>query len=150
MQPVVAPDGTVLVVVASELFAVSPAGTTLWKWEGGVMMHALVVRGPQVFVVRTESAPHAPPMMGERQQFAVEVVALSLASGAVQWRREMPAMVSGIETAGDRVYVLAGGGGSMMNGMPGMGRGNRPDAGTPALTALDAATGTVLWTLSLE
>jgi outer membrane protein assembly factor BamB len=123
-------DGT------AELIAVSPAGAQLWKWEGGAAMHTLAVAGGQVIVVRGATTM----MMGNQQQ----IVALSLSSGTVQWRRDVTGVVSGIRAEGDRVYVVTG-------GMPAAGRVMRPvTVPDTTLVALHAATGAVLWTTALK
>ena len=135
MQPVVAPDGTVLVTTMSitpdyrmtaELVAVSAAGTRLWTWEGGAMMHTVAVGGTRVIVARNGGSTGM-PMFGNPTG-TEEIVALSLATGTVQWRRELTGFASGIEVSGNRVYVVT--------------RAN--------LMALDANTGAVLWTTALR
>ena len=148
MQPVIASDGTVLVVrplmtsdyrATTELVAISANGVALWKWEGGAMMHTVTVSGNRVFVTRNTGAA------------AEEVTALSLANGAVQWRRELQGGVSGLQASGDRLYVVSGMTGSgMYPGMPQRGRVVRPWTNEVTLTVLDVATGTVLWTVVLK
>ena len=148
MQPVIAPDGTVLVVrplmtsdyrATTELVAVSANGVALWKWEGGAMTHTIAVSGDRVFVTRNTASG------------AEEVTALSLASGAVQWRRELQGGVSGLQVAADRLYVVSGMmGNGMYPGMPQRGRVVRPWTNEVSLTVMDAATGTVLWTVVLK
>lgn len=152
MQPVVAPDGTVLVTrpvlasdyrMSSELIAISPAGVQLWKWNGGTAMHAVSVAGTRVFASRYVSA-------GATGSVTQEVVALSLATGAVLWRQTISGSISAIEPSGDRVYVVSGGMGGMMGGMSSRGSMGRPVFGESKLTALNAATGDVLWTVTLK
>ena len=146
MQPVVAPDGTVLVTAMSisadyrmtaELVAISPAGTRLWSWEGGAMMHSIAVGGTRVIVARNGGGI-AMPMFGDSPG-PQEIVALSLATGTVQWRRELSGFASGIEVSGNRVYVVTGAVAAMM-----------PGRGGASLVALDANTGAVLWTTALR
>ena len=155
MRPMVAPDGTVLVIrpssttdfrMTAELVAISPAGTQLWKWEGAARMHAVAFSATRAFVVKGNASAMRGPMMGGGTA-KDEVVALALSNGAVQWQRELSGSVDGIEVAGDRVYVTTGFAGAMQGRM----FGTRPGAGgEPSLVALDAATGVVLWTVALK
>lgn len=155
MRPVVAPDGTILVNtptmttdyrVSVKLRAISPAGKTLWTWNAPAMMHSITFGGSRIYVA-TNSGSNSmwPPMLGAGS-WRQEIVALSLADGNVQWRREFSGIVGGIEVAGDRLYVVVGS--SMMNGIMMPGRGTGPNAGE--LAALDAATGVVLWSVDLD
>ena len=155
MEPVVAPDGTVIVIrpsiatdyrMTTELIAVSPAGTQLWKWEGGAGMSVFAVAGGRVIVARGAASGTTAPGMPMHGIFAAagEIVALSLTGGTVQWRRDVTGIVSGIRAEGDRVYVVTG-------GMPAAGRVMRPvTALDTTLVALNAATGAVLWSTTLK
>lgn len=155
MPPIVAPDGTVIVArnamtadyrMTTEWIAVSPAGTQLWKWEGGAGMNVSAVAGGRLIVAKTAaSGTTAPgvPMHGSIGMTG-EIVALSLSSGTVQWRRDVTGVVLGIRAEGDRVYVVTG-------GIPAMGRVMRPTfAPETTLVALNAATGTVIFTTTLK
>lgn len=147
MQPVVAPDGTVLVTrpvvsqspmqnpmqspMSWQVVAVSPNGVTLWTFDAAAMMQTLAIRDGRVFLAGGD-----------------EIVALSLATGAVQWRRDVTGTPMGVETAANRVYVVTRAGMVTRNMM---GRGSMHGGSSDAtLYALDAATGTVLWTLELK
>lgn len=152
MQPVVAPNGTVLVTrpilgtdyrMSNELIAISADGVQLWKWNGGAAMHAVSVAGTRVLASRYGSA-------GAGGSVTQEVVALSLATGAEEWRRAISGSIMAIEPSGDRVYVVSGGMGGMMGGMSMRGSLGRPTFGESKLTALNAATGDVLWTVTLK
>jgi outer membrane protein assembly factor BamB len=154
MQPVVAPDGTVLVkrpVFSStngmtvDLVAVSPSGVMRWTWQSGAAMHSLAVSDTRVYVVASVARPASTPMMG-RGANAQEVVALALGTGAVQWRRELAGSISGVEVSDDRLYVLLNANRSSSS-VPHMSRAV-PDP--PALVALDAATGAIVWSVTLQ
>ncbi|HEX6086188.1 MAG TPA: PQQ-binding-like beta-propeller repeat protein [Thermoanaerobaculia bacterium] len=144
MQPVVASDGTVLVQrPALGLVAVSPAGVTRWTWDAGIAMHSITVSAERVLVVDNSARQGTPPMMGRGPATtSQEIVALSLATGAVQWRRDVAGMVSGITPAGDRLYVVTVSAGAIMHRGAG--------SGATTLLALDAASGVVLWSIELR
>ena len=152
MQPVVAPDGTVVVKrpavsltgMTMDLVAVSPSGAVRWTWESAAVMHAIVLSETRVFVAVSASRPASHPMAGRGAQ-AEEVAALTLATGAVQWKQQLPGPVAGIEAAGDRVYALLSAGSSTSRGHM-----FRDTAGPATLVALDAATGAILWTTPLQ
>ena len=156
MEPRIAPDGTILVMrpsitaeyrMQNEVIAVSRNGATLWKWEGSPTMHSLAVSPSRVFVAGARSATMMP---GPTPTFKDEIVALSLSTGAVQWRQEISGAVSAMEVSGDRIYVITGTmSGMTVPGMPMTGRVMR----TPMemiLIAVDAGTGAILWTASLK
>jgi outer membrane protein assembly factor BamB len=154
MQPLVAPDGTVLVKrpvfsptngMTVDLVAVSPSGVMRWTWESGAAMHSMAVSETRVFVAGSVARQPSTPMMG-RGTNAQEVVALALGTGAVQWRRELGGPISGVEVSSDRVYVVLGSGGASSS-MPHMAR---VVPGSPTLVALDAATGAIVWSVTLQ
>lgn len=164
MNPVVAPDGTILVMrpgsggttpVPPALVAVSRTGNQVWTWAGSARMHAVAFDATQVFLVSAASAPvssvgmhggmNGGMMGGGRGMIrggSDSIVALSLANGAERWRRELAGAVSGMQLSGDRLYVLVHAAGTATP------RGG--SASSASLVALDAATGTVIWTTSLQ
>lgn len=153
MQPVIADNGTVLLTrpvlgsdyrMSNELIAISPEGVQLWKWNGGAAMHAVSVEGTRVLSARYV------PSSGVTGAVSEEVVALALATGAVQWRQTVTGSITAIQSAGDRVYVVTGGMGAMMGGMVMRGSMGRPVFGESRLTALNSATGAVLWSVTLK
>ena len=154
MQPVVAPDGTVLVKrpafssaggMSVDLVAVSPSGVIRWTWESGAAMHSVAASESRVFVTGSVSRQASFPMMG-RGANAQEVVALALGTGAVQWRQELAGPISAVEVSKDRLYVVLSAGGSSSS-MPHMSRGV---PAPPTLAALDVATGAIVWSVTLE
>lgn len=159
MNPVIAPDGTILVMrpgvvgttpASPALVAVSRTGATLWTWEGSPRMHAIAFDATQVFLVSATRTPfHGGGMnggmMGGRGTLrggSDSIVALSIANGTERWRREFAGAVSGLQLSEGRLYVVIHG----------------TDTATPrggmsslaSLVALDAATGTVIWTTTVQ
>jgi outer membrane protein assembly factor BamB len=154
MQPLVAPDGTVLVKrpdfsltngMTVDLVAVSPSGVMRWTWQSGAAMHSVAVSETRVFVAGTVARQAPAPVMG-RGANAQEVVALALGTGAVQWRQELAGPISAVTVSDDRVYVVLNAGG-LSSSMPHMGRGTSAQT---TLVALNAATGAILWSVTLQ
>lgn len=159
MNPVVAPDGTILVMrsgvtattqASPALVAISRTGVTLWTWEGVARMHTIAFDATQVFLT---SATRGTPqngsqnggMMGGRGMLrggADSIVALSVANGTERWRREFAGAVAGLQVSEGRLYVVVQeqGGATPRGGM----------SAVASLVALDAATGTVIWTTSMQ
>jgi outer membrane protein assembly factor BamB len=105
MQPVIAPDGTILVVrptlssdntMTSALVAVSPAGAKLWTWDAPAAMVSITASGTRVYVVTRNGqmtrggmgsgmGPGMGRTPGDPFVNTTTLVALDTATGRVLW-----------------------------------------------------------------
>lgn len=114
-DPIVAPDGTVLVFqpvadpaattpTGVELVAVTPAGAVAWREPLGFGVHDLALAGN--LVVLTQTAGTGPGgNSGDLATATSSVTALQLASGVQAWSTALDGIARSVAPAGDRIYV---------------------------------------------
>jgi hypothetical protein len=176
MQPIVAADGTVLIVrpaaaadpdaTGMELVALGATGSTLWTWTADAGIHDLVVASGLVVVTSGAGGGSGPLMGGATSSATTTVTALRLASGAEAWHLDVDGVAMGLAADSARVYVTvvdpgaatSSGGSGTGSGSAGMGHVRGRTGGTPSasygplrgvsLAAIDLS-GNVLWTVPL-
>ena len=176
MQPIVAADGTVLIVrpaaaadpdaTGMELVALGAAGSTLWTWTADAGIHDLIVASGLVVVTSGAGDGSGPMMGGTTTSATTTVTALRLASGAEAWHLDVDGVVMALAADSARVYVTvvdpgaatSSSGTGTGTGSAGMGRIRGRTGGTPSasygplrgvsLVAIDLS-GNVLWTVPL-
>ncbi|MDX1583665.1 MAG: hypothetical protein R3338_08700 [Thermoanaerobaculia bacterium] len=177
IDPIVAPDGTVLTVRSSvehehgsgpmqgagmDLIAVSPNGSIAWTYEANTGIHDVELVGDMVILAVVEGDAFG-WWDGVDDESTSSVVALTLAAGTVAWELELDEVVRSIEGATDRLYAVSG-----MHGRhhsesgrsvsrPGFGFGHGPGHGPGGQTGPEERTlfaigldGQLLWTVSLS
>lgn len=133
---------------AVEVVAIRPAGTQAWSTEVNGRMTRLELSGALVLVA-TGSGDMGMDGAFDGDDDASRLVALSVASGSVQWTVDLAGQVASLEPFSGGVYVLlmrhdrTSSGNGMHNGSNGRTLMKR------AVAAIDNA-GKVLWTIDLN
>ncbi len=169
MDLLVAPDGTVVTVRSTapvapatsptqDVVAITPNGSVAWTWRSDKTLQFTELEGNMVLVATGYGMQYS----NGTTSASSELVALSLSSGAVQWRLTLDGFAMDIEPAQTQIYAVVakpsttgstgtgsntGGMGSGSMGSGGMGSGGMM-GGDQKLVAISNS-GVILWSVAL-